>query len=90
MSKSVKHPMGFYIKSSEQIDRVPLDCPICELTIRDQTDMLAFMNYDCCEECKVTWAEPYSEQWKSGWRPSKSKIDKYRENLLSRPSYLVI
>lgn len=90
MSKTVQHPAGFYVKQCEDTDKVPLDCPVCDLSLRDQSDVLSYTTYMCCSECKVTWAEPNRTRWKEGWRPSKEKISKYRENLLSRPSYLVI
>ncbi len=89
MSESSKHKLGFYVKKVDLKNKIPLDCPVCELTIRDQTDILAYSDYECCNDCKIVWAEPNSERWKDGWRPSEEKISKYRENLLSRPSYLV-
>jgi hypothetical protein len=89
MSKTIKHPLGFYIKKIDQTDKVPLDCPVCNFSIRDQSDIMSYIDYSCCSECQASWAEPNSSQWKDGWRPSEDKIAKYRENLLSRPSYLV-
>ena len=90
MSKPTKHELGFYIKSSELKNKIPLDCPVCGFTIRDQADILAYNDYECCNDCKIVWAEPNLKKWKEGWRPPEEKISKYRENLLSRPSYLVI
>ena len=89
MSKSEKHPMGFYIRKESYKDKVPLDCPVCELTIRDQEDIMSYTTHECCSECKMVWAEPNYDKWKEGWRPTDEKISKYRENVLSRPSYLV-
>jgi len=90
MSNTKRHPDGFYIKSDDKIETIPLDCPVCELSMRDQQDIFAYRNFKCCTECKVTWAEPNYRKWASGWRPPAEKISKYREDLLSRPSYLVI
>ena len=89
MSKTVKHPMGFYIKDVDLEDKVPLDCPVCNLSMRDQQDIMAYTSYECCSECKLVWVDSNLDRWKNGWRPSEEKISKYRENLLSRPSYLV-
>lgn len=89
MNNAQRHPAGFYIKNEELVDKMPLDCPVCNLTLRDQSDILEYNNYSCCSECKVVWVEPNLSKWKKGWRPSEEKISKYRENLLSRPSYLV-
>ena len=89
MNKSEKHPAGFYVRKAESEDKVPLDCPVCSLSMRDQQDIVSYSFYGCCSDCKVTWAEPNIDKWKEGWRPSEEKISKYRENLLSRPSYLV-
>ena len=90
MSKTIKHPLGFFIKKVELDNKIPLDCPVCDLTLRDQRDMLSYDEYRCCDECKITWVEPNLHNWNEGWRPSEEKIAKYRKNLLSRPSYLVI
>lgn len=90
MSETRRHNCGFYIKMADEIDAIPLDCPVCNLSMRDQQDILSYEKFECCTECKMSWAEPNSQKWATGWRPSKEKIDKYRENLLSRPSYLVI
>ena len=89
MSKSLKHPAGFYVKHDGVEDKVPLDCPVCSLSIRDQQDIMSYAAHQCCTECKITWVEPNLAKWKNGWRPSEERIAKYRENLLSRPSYLV-
>tara|TARA_E500000331_G_scaffold350072_1_gene394345 strand:- start:601 stop:873 length:273 start_codon:yes stop_codon:yes gene_type:complete len=89
MSESTKHPSGFYVKKVDAEGKIPLDCPVCNLSIRDQQDIMSYSTYQCCTECKITWVEPNLAKWQSGWRPSEDKLVKYRENLLSRPSYLV-
>ena len=90
MSSTKRHGKGFYVNTSDKIEHIPLDCPVCNLSMRDQQDIFAYESSKCCSECKIVWAEPNSKKWSDGWRPSKEKLIKYREDLLSRPSYLVI
>jgi hypothetical protein len=53
---------------------VPLDCPVCELLMRDHDDVLSFRRNICCLECELVWAIPNTTSWKKGWRPSPGDV----------------
>lgn len=69
---------------------VPFDCPTCELLLRDKQDVFAYLEYECCFDCKEEIAYPNKEKWKNGWRPSKKSLILIRKKRASIPSYMKI
>jgi hypothetical protein len=70
-------------------DVIPLDCPVCLLCIRDADDANSYRLFSCCADCRMQWAEPNSDKWSSGWRPSAEQLNYYRHKLSQRPTYLM-
>tara|TARA_B100000700_G_scaffold322256_2_gene423320 strand:- start:1431 stop:1697 length:267 start_codon:yes stop_codon:yes gene_type:complete len=52
-------------------------CPVCSFPLATGEDFLAYKNYNCCNECFLTFAESRKEDWKDGWRPNQTKIEEY-------------
>lgn len=79
-----RHPDNFFVIVPEDAGTVvPFACPVCEIPMRTADDALSFREYECCESCKLKWAESRREKWKSGWRPTTDEIDEFRQIRLS-------
>ena len=70
-------------------DRIPHDCPICGLMMRDMNDILSFEEFECCTECQDHFVYRNLQGWMSGSRPSEEDIQTFRETLRERVAYLV-
>ena len=88
--KTRVHEKGFLIsESNDEIEWVPLDCPICGLSLRDRDDVRSFYRVECCRDCEMYFAQPNMKKWNDGWRPSEEEIIDRRRDLRDHPSYLV-
>jgi hypothetical protein len=84
------HPMGFsVIKPRDHASLVPLSCPLCKFMMRDQADALAYLEADCCSNCKLLWFEPNRAAWENGWRPLSETVEQEQKKRLLVPSYRV-
>ena len=84
------HPLKFsIIRPNNHPDPVPLSCPICEFMMRDQVDVLAYLEAGSCSNCKLLWFEPNRTAWANGWRPSQETVGQEQKKRLSVPSYRV-
>ena len=84
------HDKGFLIVESDaEVDWVPLDCPVCNLTLRDRDDVRSYYRVECCRDCELHFVQPNMERWDAGWRPAKKEIISRRRDLRDHPSYLV-
>jgi hypothetical protein len=52
-------------------------CDICQFPLISLEDFDKNDNYDCCQECYLTFAESRKEAWKNGWRPKKAVVNSY-------------
>ena len=68
---------------------IPLECPVCELLMRDYTDVISFQRWQCCDYCYMMWVDINQDRWNEGWRPSQEEISNIRKKRLSLPSYRV-
>jgi len=85
-----KHPSGFLIVMPEDCQGpVPLECPVCELLLRDREDVISYNKRECCSHCELMWAYSNSEKWEKGWRPDQDEIDRVRKQRMSSPTYTV-
>ena len=57
----------------ENYVKVPLDCPVCNLSFRGVDDVLNFKKHGCCTDCDLVYRQPNKTKWESGWRPKKQK-----------------
>ena len=81
---------GFLImkpKRSTNNQHIPLECPVCELLMRDHTDVAIFQKWSCCDYCYITWAATNKGKWEDGWRPTQKEVSIVRKKRLSLPSY---
>jgi len=61
---------------------VPLDCPVCNLMIRDMRDSVQYLESKCCVECWVSFVEPERKlRNDEQYLPSAEDILTYREKL---------
>ena len=62
---------------------VPLDCPVCELIMRDMKDSVQYLETKCCVQCWISFVEPLRKLKKNkSFFPSKEDISGYREKLV--------
>ena len=62
---------------------VPLDCPICELMMRDMKDSVQYLETSCCVECWISFVEPSRKlREDESFSPSEEDISRYREKLV--------
>jgi len=62
---------------------VPLDCPICELMMRDMKDSVQYLETNCCVECWISLVEPLRKlKEDKDFSPSEEHISRYREKLV--------
>ena len=52
-------------------------CNLCNYPLLSKEDFELNEEYNCCEECFLTFVESRKQQWEKGWRPEKSKLDSY-------------
>jgi len=73
----IYHKDGFVIIKDSDLDIQPIDCPVCGYFMTTSSDTQYWNEYECCQECGITWAEgPNKKKWKDGWRPDKNIIKK--------------
>ena len=77
------------VKGIEQEHAVPLDCPICDLSFRDMNDIISYESWECCTDCAQHFVFKDKDAWLSGTRPEKEEIEKFKQYLMKRPSYLL-
>jgi hypothetical protein len=77
MSKKItEFSEGFMLIQDEDMDSVPLACPVCDYFIDTDQHAEYYAKYKCCFDCGVKWAEGMNkENWKNGWRPDKEVIE---------------
>lgn len=76
------------IISSENYDKVPLECPICSYMLKN-SDIPEYRKYQCCEYCSLFFAQPNEKKWKKGWRPPAREINRVIKNRESEPIYIM-
>lgn len=61
---------------------VPLDCPVCELMMRDSNDISRYYASGCCQDCWIGFLEPLVLLNKDeGYLPNSTEIQAYRKKL---------
>ena len=50
-------------------ETIPVDCPVCKNLFVGDEDINSYKNYQCCEDCEITYYYPNKEKWNKGWRP---------------------
>jgi hydrogenase maturation factor HypF (carbamoyltransferase family) len=74
------HPAGFLIiKPKTCVGTTPFLCPVCDLFMRNNEDVVYHAIYKCCSHCATRWAEGSNrEKWLQGWRPTEDELKEYR------------
>jgi len=52
-------------------------CDLCGFILKTESDLQSHSANLCCNECFLTFVESRKDEWKGGWRPKKSVIQKY-------------
>jgi len=52
-------------------------CEVCNFPLISREDFEKDNEYDCCQECFLTFAESRKAEWKNGWRPKKEVVNSY-------------
>ena len=62
---------------------VPLDCPICQMIMRDMRDSVQYLESKCCIQCWISLVEPLRKLKKNeSFSPTEEDISSYREKLV--------
>lgn len=74
---------GYWIENKlklfENIEKIPLNCPLCEIIMNGKHDTKCFLRYKCCERCYIQFIEGREEKWLAGGRPNEAQINSFRE-----------
>ena len=61
---------------------VPLDCPVCDLMMRDMRDSVQYLESKCCVQCWISLVEPLRKLKKDAdYNPTEEDISVYLEKL---------
>ena len=52
-------------------------CKICKFPMTNYRDYKTSKAWDCCNHCYLEFAEARRKDWKDGWRPDKTVVDRY-------------
>lgn len=64
------------------VSYVPIDCPICNLMIRDTNDVTRYHSSKCCVDCWIGFLEPLRKLNRDeGYLPTGSEIESYRNRV---------
>jgi hypothetical protein len=55
-------------------------CKVCNYIFASFKDAEVAKEYECCEECYLTFVESRKKEWKNGWRPDKVTIRRYKDS----------
>ena len=55
-------------------------CPLCRFPLVTVLDFKVHREYQCCNECFMTFCESRRKEWKDGWRPDKTTVEEYIYN----------
>ena len=53
-------------------------CNLCEYVLVTYEDIQSNKKNGCCEECWLRFGQPRRSEWKSGWRPDKETLERYK------------
>ena len=52
-------------------------CKVCGFPLNTFDDFKSLREYDCCNECYLTYAQCRRKDWKEGWRPEQTDLEEY-------------
>jgi hypothetical protein len=52
-------------------------CNLCKYPLVTNKDFDSDLEFGCCDDCFTQFAESRKEEWKNGWRPSKTVLRDY-------------
>ncbi|MAH42353.1 hypothetical protein CL614_01340 [archaeon] len=81
---------SFIIIEDKNFSRIPFFCPICEFIMNSMDDSEFYEYYGCCASCGMKFAQPRQDNWKEGWRPSKTEILSHKKFIESQPLNLFL
>jgi len=75
------HKSGFLIIKPKKNNVIPFVCPLCDLLMRNQNDILSYHKNKVCFSCETHLLIPNKKKWDTGWRPTKQQIKEYIKNV---------
>lgn len=67
----------------KQSSHIPIDCPVCELMMRDSRDATQYQMSKCCIDCWIGFLEPLRKLNRDdAYLPSSTEIKSYRERII--------
>ena len=64
--------------------RVPVDCPTCELMLRDSNDLAQYHTSQCCVDCWIGFLEPLRKLNEDDqYLPNSVEINAYRSRIVN-------
>ena len=68
------------ILDDDNDDNETFYCLLCEYPLVTKNDFELHSEYNCCNECYLTFAETRKKKWAEGWRPKRKVLDSYITN----------
>ena len=65
------------IKVIGELKKERFYCSICQYPLLTSQDFQRDSEYECCQECYLTFIESRRIEWKNGWRPKKADVNSY-------------
>ena len=67
---------------NEQTTFVPIDCPTCNLMLRDINDSIQYLETGCCGDCWTSFLEPLRKLKKDeNYQPTDKEIKEWNQKL---------
>ena len=55
-------------------------CQVCNFMMHTSKDAECNKNFNCCEECWLTFGQMRQKEWKEGWRPDSETLNRYKQS----------
>ena len=75
------HKSGFLIIKPKKAKAIPFVCPICNLIMRKNNDIICYYKNKSCFSCMTYLIIPNKKRWDDGWRPTEKQIKEYIKNV---------
>ena len=66
------------IDNTNKKDVVHIWCDVCDYVLVTSQDIQCQRDYNCCENCWLTFGQSRRKEWKNGWRPSPETLERYK------------
>ena len=77
------------MSNSSKIFDSKIFCDLCSILTATSLDHKSKSETGVCKACNLKFIEPNREKWDAGWRPSKSEIKKFK-NQIEKSTYSIL